>query len=105
MEFIMKRFTIFLIFAVFLCGCSKKTPVETAFDDVQQSAVEIKQSLPQGCKTELVESKFAELEAKQEVAKSVCETKIKDVQTKYERVLAVLILLILGIFVKFFIKK
>ena len=96
-----------IILCAILCllGCAKKTPVENAFDDVNQAIISTKESLPAQCKTEIVLSKFEEIEAKRQVAQNTCEMKIKDVQTKYERVLGVLIVLILGIFVKIFIKK
>ena len=97
------------IFVVFLCiallGCSKKTPVETAFDDVNQAIITTKDSLPAECKTELVMARFDEIEAKEQVAQTMCESKIKDAQTKFERILGVLILIILGFFAKFLLKK
>lgn len=103
--FIVILWLMVLCFSLMLLGCSRKTPVETAFDDVNQSIVTTKESLPVECKTEIVMAKFDELEAKEQVAQSTCELKIKEAQTKFERVLGVLILIILGFFAKFLLKK
>ena len=98
---------LFVVVVLLLCltGCSRKTPVEESFDNVQEAMVEFQDTLPAECKTNLVMAKFNELEAKQIVAQNTCETKIHDTEIKYERVLGILILIILAFFAKFFIKK
>ena len=97
-------FVIF-VFCLMLSGCSRKTPVESAFSGVQQAIVETKQSLPTECQTSEVLAKFEELETKRQVAESVCEAKIKDTQIRWERTLWFIILVVGAYFVKFFIKK
>ena len=94
-----------IIICFFLCCCSRKTPVEDAFNNVQTSIVSIKDSLPEECKTEEVLKKFDELDWKREMAEQICQAKIKDTQAKYERVLWVLGFIILAFFAKNFIKK
>ena len=88
-------------FCIFgLTGCSRKTPVENAFHEVETSIVAVKENLPPECQT-----KIDEVEWKRQTAESVCQAKIKDTQTKYERVLWVLGFIILALFAKNFIKK
>lgn len=100
----MKKLSLFLCMAV-LAGCSHKTPVEKAFDDVQTSITEIKKSLPEECKTESVIHKIDEIEWRTQNAEKVCQTKIDDIKIKYERVLWLLILIFSVFFIKNFIKK
>lgn len=88
-----------------LSACSRKTPVDNAFQEVQTSIVAIKENLPPECQTAAVMAKIDEVEWKRQTAESVCEAKIKDTETKYERVLWVLSVIILGLFAKIFIKK
>lgn len=98
---------VFVIFVICLLfsGCSRKTPVESAFGGVQQAIVETKVSLPAECKTSEVLAKFDELETKRQIAESVCEAKIKDTQIKWERTIWLIILVVGAYFAKFFIKK
>lgn len=99
---------LWLVFC-FLCfsltGCSRKTPVDNAFQEVQTSIVAIKDTLPPECQTTEVMAKINEVEWKRQTAESVCQAKIKDTQNKYERVLWVLGFIILAFFAKIFIKK
>lgn len=93
-------------FCIFgLTGCSRKTPVENAFHEVETSIVAVKENLPPECQTKEVLAKIDEVEWKRQTAESVCQAKIKDTQTKYERVLWVLGFIILGFLAKNFIKK
>lgn len=93
-------------FCIFgLTGCSRKTPVENAFHEVETSIVAVKENLPPECQTKEVLAKIDEVEWKRQTAESVCQAKIKDAQTKYERVLWVLGFIILGFLAKNFIKK
>lgn len=102
---IILAYFIIMMFVFCLSGCAKKTPVETAFDDVQTSIVNIKENLPEECQTVFVLEKIEKIESKIQVAQSVCEAKIKDTQVKYERSLWVLGIIILVFFAKIFIKK
>lgn len=98
---------LFCCFLIGLClsGCSRKTPVENAFHEVETSIVAIKESLPPECQTVEVMAKINEVEWKRQTAESVCQAKIKDTQNKYERVLWVLGFIILTLFAKIFTKK
>ena len=88
-----------------LTGCARKTPVETAFDDVQASIVDTKESLSPECKTALILEKFEKIELKAKSAQTVCEAKIRDIQIKYERALGALAIILLAFFAKIFIKR
>lgn len=93
-------------FCVFgLTGCSRKTPVDNAFHEVETSIVAVKENLPPECQTKEVLAKIDEVEWKRQTAESVCQAKIKDTQNKYERVLWVLGFIISALFAKNFIKK
>ena len=93
------------VVCLMLSSCTRKTPVEHAFDGVQQAIVQAKDTLPDECKTEQVLAKFEDLESKRIVAENICEAKIKDVQVKYERTLWIIFLVVLAFFAKNFIKK
>jgi hypothetical protein len=88
-----------------LTGCSKKTPVEESFTGIQTSIVQLKEELPPECRTDAILQRIDKIELKRQTAEQVCQAKIKDTQIKYERVLWVLGVLVLGLFVKIFIKK
>lgn len=96
---------LFCFFIGLLTGCSRKTPVENAFHEVETSIVAIKDNLPPECQTKEVLAKIDEVEWKRQTAESVCQAKIKDTQNKYERVLWVLGFIILAFLAKIFIKK
>ena len=102
---------LFLLWLVFcflffsLTGCSRKTPVENAFHEVETSIVAVKENLPPECQTKEVLAKIDEVEWKRQTAESVCQAKIKDTQNKYERVLWVLGFIIFILFAKIFTKK
>lgn len=99
---------LWLVFC-FLCfsltGCSRKTPMENAFHEVETSIVAVKENLPPECQTKEVLAKIDEVEWKRQTAEYVCQAKIKDTQNKYERVLWVLGFIILTLFAKIFTKK
>lgn len=97
----------FILGCVLLClgACSRKTPVENAFNGVEQSVVTLEKTLPVECQTDAVLTKIADLRAENVKAQMVCETKIQDYKIKYERVLAILCVIILGFFAKFYIKR
>ena len=100
---------IIVFFVLFAClcisGCTRKTSVGHAFDNVQHEVVSMKDILPEECKTVEILEKFDKIDAKMQVAQSVCEEKIKSIQIKYERALFGLFLLISLLFLKFFIKR
>ena len=96
---------LFCFCAFGLTGCSRKTPVDNAFHEVETSIVAVKENLPPECQTKDVLAKIDEVEWKRQTAESVCQAKIKDIQNKYERVLLVLGFIISALFAKNFIKK
>lgn len=101
-------FLLWLLFCFFcfsLTGCSRKTPVESAFNEVQTSIVAVKENLPPECQTKEILAKIDEVEWKRQTAEQVCLAKIKDTQNKYERVLWILGFIILALFAKNFLKK
>ena len=67
---------LWLVFC-FLCfsltGCSRKTPVENAFHEVETSIVAVKENLPPECQTKEVLAKIDEVEWKRQTAESVCQ--------------------------------
>lgn len=111
MKYIRDIGTLIILWFVFCCvalslaACSRKTPVDNAFDEVQTSIVALKDELPPECKTDVILKKIENLELNKQVAEQVCKSKIKDIETKYERVLWVICFVVLGFFIKFFIKK
>ena len=96
---------LFCFCAFGLTGCSRKTPVDNAFHEVETSIVAVKENLPPECQTKEVLAKIDEVEWKRQTAESVCQAKIKDIQNKYEHVLLVLGFIISVLFAKNFIKK
>ena len=93
------------IMALSLSGCSRKTPVDNAFNEVNTSIVALKEELPPQCKTDVILKKIEKLELDNQFAEQICKSIIKDTQIKYERVLWVLGFIILAFFAKIFIKK
>ena len=96
---------IIFVFCILLSGCSRKTPVDNAFTDVQQSIVGIKDTLPKECQTPDVLQKIEKVELRAQIAENTCNTEIKSIQVKYERVLWLLGLGIFVFFIRFFVKK
>lgn len=101
----MKRFTILLMIALLQSGCTRKEPVEQAFNDVQQSVQTLEQTLPVECKTEDTMAVIKKLQTEITEAKATCQTKILDYRTKYERVITVIFFIILAFLVKILLKK
>ena len=95
---------IILVVCVMLTACNRKTPVETAFDNVGQAVIDVQTSLPKECQTEIVLAKINDIESKRQVAQSLCAEKIKSAEIKYERALFGLIIMIFIFFLRFFIK-
>ena len=90
---------------LFLTGCTRKTPVETAFQDAHNSLTEIKQTLSSECQTVSVLGKIEKAEIKTQIAEQVCQAKIKDMQIKYERLLWACLFVFFVLLAKIFIKK
>lgn len=88
-----------------LLGCSRKTPVEQAFDGVEQSVVELEKALPVECRSDAVLAKIESLRAENAQAQVTCATQIQNYKIKYERLIALFGVVILAYFAKFLIKK
>lgn len=88
-----------------LTGCSRKTPVDDAFQDVNTSIVTLKDELPPECKTDLILKNIEKLELNNQFAEQVCKSKIKDLESKNERLWWIIIFAIFAFAVRFFIKK
>lgn len=102
---------VFLVWFIFGCmflslaGCARKTPVETAFQNAHNSITEIKQTLPNECQTVSILEKIEKAEIKTQMAEQVCQAKIKDTQSKYERLLWAWLFVFFAFLARFFVKK
>ena len=101
----MKHFTVLLLVGALLGGCSRKEPVDESFNHLDQEVQHLGQTLPAECKTESVMAAIEKVQAGVTEARAKCEMKISEYKTKYERLTTIVFLVILGFFVKFFIKK
>lgn len=93
--------TLATLLVLTLTGCSRKTPVEQAFQGVGESITAIEHTLPAECRTEDVERQLAMIREKTTSAQVACETKIQEYKTKYnvaKNALFGIIFLILGVF-------
>ena len=97
----------FILGFVLLClgGCQRKTPVETAFNSVENSVVALEKTLPIECKTEVVSEKIAQVRLEMAKAQTECEKKINEYKIKYERLLMVVSAMVLLWAIKFFYLK
>lgn len=93
--------TLTVLLVLTLAGCSRKTPVEQAFQGVNDSVNVIEHSLPAECHTEEVGMKLSVVKHQISQAQVACETKIEEYKTKYnmtKNALFGIIFLILGVF-------
>lgn len=88
-----------------LTGCSRKAPVEEAFQGVDESITAIGHALTPECRTEEVEQKIDAVRHEVMVARVSCETKIQEYKTKYDMTKSALFGLILMVLGVFFIKS
>ena len=94
-----------VLLAVSLTGCSRKAPVEQAFDGVNDKITAVEHALPAECRNEDVNMKLALVRHEINQAQITCETEIQDYKTRYHTFLGLftgLFLLILGYF---FVKR
>lgn len=75
--------TLATLLVLTLAGCSRKTPVEQAFQGVGESITAIEHTLSAECRTEDVERQLAMIREKTTSAQVACETKIQEYKTKY----------------------
>ena len=91
--------TLATLLAFSLAGCSRKTPVEQAFQGVEESITAIEHALAPQCRTEEVEQKIDAVRYETMTARISCETKIQEYKTKYDMTKSAffgLILIVLG---------
>lgn len=82
-----------------LAGCSHKTPVEQAFQGVDENITAIDHALTPECRTENVMRALDAVRYETMTARVSCETKIQEYKTKYDMTKSAffgLILIILG---------
>lgn len=87
-----------------LAGCAK-TSVETVAESIEEQIKSLEKTLPKECKTESVVAQIESLRSENKVAQAVCETEISNIQLRYNRLLTIFLVVLVGIFAKFFIKK
>ena len=93
--------TLTVLLVLTLTGCSRKTPVEQAFQGVNNNITAIEHALPAECRTEDINAKLNAVREESTKAQVACETKIKEYKTKYDmakNALLGIIFLILGVF-------
>lgn len=88
-----------------LAGCSRKTPVEQAFQGVDESITAIDHALAPECRTEDVMRAIDAVRHETMTARVTCETKIERYKSRYHLVLSAFSGLVLLIAAYFFVKK
>lgn len=88
-----------------LAGCSRKTPVEQAFQGVDDKITAVEHALTAECRTEEVEQKIDAVRHETMTARVTCETKIERYKSRYHLVLSAFSGLVLLIVAYFFVKK
>ena len=94
-----------VLLAVSLTGCSRKAPVEQAFNGVNDKITAVEHALPAECRTEDVDMKLALMRHEINQAQITCETEIQEYKTKYKMTLSAFSGLILLILAYFFVKR
>lgn len=96
-------FLIILGCTVLMCGCTRKTPVETITDNAMAQVVALEKTLPNECKTDAVLAQLVSIRAEIASAPAACELQIKPIRQQrngYAIALFALIALIIARFVK-----
>lgn len=100
------KWAIFLIVlgcTLLMCGCARKTPVETITDNAMAQVVVLEKTLPNECKTDAVLAQLVSIRAEIASAPAACELQIKPIRQQrngYAFALFALIALIIARFVK-----
>lgn len=97
--------TLATLLTLSLAGCSRKTPVEQAFQGVEESITAIDRALTPECRTEDVMRTIDAVRHEVMVARVSCETKIERYKSRYHLVLSAFSGLVLLIVAYFFVKK
>lgn len=96
-------FLIILGCTMLMCGCARKTPVETISDNAMAQVVALEKTLPNECKTDAVLAQLVSIRAEIASAPQACELQIKPIRQQrngYAIALFALIALIIARFVK-----
>ena len=97
--------TLAVLLVLTLAGCSRKAPVEEAFQGVDESITAIEHALAPECRTEEVEQKIDAVRYETMTARVTCETKIERYKSRYHLVLSAFSGLVLLIVAYFFVKR
>jgi predicted small lipoprotein YifL len=97
--------TLATLLVLSLTGCSRKTPVEQAFQGVDERITAIDRALTPECRTEDVMRTIDAVRHEVMVARVSCETKIEEYKTKYKMTSGILFAIILLIIGRFAIKR
>lgn len=96
-------FLIILGCTMLMCGCARKTPVETISDNAMAQVVALEKTLPNECKTDAVLAQLVSIRAEIASAPQACELQIKPIRQQrngYAIALFAIIALIIARFVK-----
>ena len=96
-------FLIILGCTMLMCGCARKTPVETIADNATAQVIALEKTLPNECKTDGVLAQLVAIRAEIAVAPRACELQIKPIRQQrngFAIALFALIALIIARFVK-----
>jgi predicted small lipoprotein YifL len=97
--------TLATLLVLSLTGCSRKTPVEQAFQGVDERITAIDRALTPECRTEDVMRTIDAVRHEVMVARVSCETKIEEYKTKYNVAKNAFLGLFFMILAIFFIKS
>lgn len=101
------KWTIFLFIlgcVLLMCGCARKTPVETITDNATAQVVALEKSLAPECRTPAIMVQIAALKGEIAGAPQACELQMKPIRTE-RNALAVALFAIVGLFIARIIRK
>lgn len=97
-------FLIILLCTILMCGCARKTPVETITDNAMAQVVALEKTLSNECKTDAVLAQLVSIRAEIASAPQACELQIKPIRTE-RNALAVALFAIVALIIARFVKK
>lgn len=87
-----------------MCGCARKTPVETITDNATAQVVALEKNLAPECKTPAIMVQIAALKGEIASAPQACELQMKPIRTE-RNALAVALFAIIALIIARFVKK
>lgn len=87
-----------------MCGCARKTPVETITDNATAQVVALEKTLAPECKTDAVMAELDAIKAEIAGAPRACELQIQPIRTE-RNALAGALVLIIALFIARFLRK